>query len=231
MAIVCPGCRREYDVTLFQLGRTIHCTCGRRVGLEHRLTVSPAGTSTRFIADAMLGRLARWLRTLGYDTAYDDAISDEELIRRSIEEGRHIITRDRRLFEEWRVEGLLVDAGELSAQLRQVVRAFQLPRPTRLFTRCRSCNTELESVELERVRSEIPERVARRLEDGGATGATRGEGAASSRVARCPECRKVYWEGTHTDRMRAVVAEIFEGGDGSGGREAAVEGRRSEASG
>lgn len=56
----------------------------------------------------MLGRLARWLRVLGYDTLYDDAIEDADLVRRAIADGRFVLTRDRRLQEEWRVDGCLV---------------------------------------------------------------------------------------------------------------------------
>lgn len=199
MAIICPNCRREYDVTLFQLGRTIHCACGRRVGLEHRLTLPASDEHPRFIADAMLERLARWLRTLGYDTAYEDGISDESLVRRSLAEGRHILTRDRRLFEEWTVSGTVLESGKPLAQLREVVRRFHLPRPRRLFSRCRECNAELESVSPGAVEDRLPEAVAERA-------ARTGEA-----MARCPECDRIYWEGSHTRRMRAVVDGIFEG--------------------
>ncbi len=65
-------------MTLFQFGRTIHCTCGARVGLEKRLESIPDGGPPRFLADAMLGRLARWLRVLGLDVAYDADISDDD---------------------------------------------------------------------------------------------------------------------------------------------------------
>lgn len=198
VAIICPECRREYDVTLFQLGRTIHCTCGRRVGLEHRLSIPETGERPRFIADAMLGRLARWLRTLGYDTAYEDGISDESLVRRSLTEGRHILTRDRRLFDEWTVSGTVLDREKPLDQLREVVRRFHLPRPRRLFRRCRECNAELQPVPAAAVEDRLPERVAQR--------ATR----TGEALARCPECDRVYWEGSHTRRMRAVVDGIFE---------------------
>lgn len=207
MAIVCPGCGREYDVTLFQLGRTIHCTCGRRVGLEHRLTLPHDGGHPRFIADAMLGKLARWLRTLGYDTAYDDAIADEALVRRAFDEGRHILTRDRTLFEEWRIDGLLIESDGTLGQLREVVAAFDLPRPARLFTRCRECNAMLKPVELSDVEDRVPERVLRRVRrEAGREGS-----ADSPQIAHCPGCGRVYWEGSHTERMRRVVDRVFSG--------------------
>lgn len=196
MAITCSACGREYDVTLFQFGRTIHCTCGRRVGLEHRVTVPVPAGEPRFIADAMLGRLARWLRTLGYDTAYDDAIADADLVRRAFEETRHILTRDRGIFEEWRVAGgLLLRSGTTLEQLREVVSAFDLEAPERLFTRCRVCNGVLEQVTLEQVADRVPRGVRER----------------APAVSACPDCGRVYWEGSHTDRMRALVGKIFDG--------------------
>jgi uncharacterized protein with PIN domain len=195
MAIRCPGCGREYDVTLFQFGRTLRCACGQLVGLEHRVhpTVDPA--SPRFIADAMLGRLARWLRTLGHDTAYDDAISDEALVRRALEEGRHILTRDRRLFDEWRIGGgLLLGSDRPLDQLAEVVTAFRLPPSGRRFTRCRVCNGVLRPADMEDVAGRIPPRVRERTRE----------------FVVCGTCGRIYWEGSHTDRMRAVLAGLFE---------------------
>jgi uncharacterized protein with PIN domain len=150
----------------------------------------------RFLADAMLGRLARWLRTLGYDTAYDDAIPDDELVRRAFEERRHILTRDRRLFDEWRIEGgLVIDAEKPLEQLGEVVAAFELPRPTRLFTRCRVCNAEVRRVERRTVADRVPARVWER----------------ESEFAECPRCGRVYWEGSHAQRMRTVLHRVFGG--------------------
>lgn len=194
MAITCPDCGREYDVTLFQLGRTIHCTCGRRVGLEHRLEITAPTGPPRFIADAMLGRLARWLRTLGYDTAHDDAIEDATLVRRAFEEGRHILTRDRRLFEEWRIGGgLMLESDEPLEQLEEVATAFRLSPPTRLFSRCRVCNGRIEPVEADTVADRVPGDVR----------------ARTSEFGECAECGRIYWEGSHTDRMRRVVERLF----------------------
>src|SRR5262245_58046319 len=104
MGVPCPRCGRAYDVALFQFGRTLHCTCGERVALEPRLrTAPPSSAESRFFADAMLGRLARWLRMAGYDTRYDPRVSDAELVRSAVEEGRTILTRDRALARDWSV--------------------------------------------------------------------------------------------------------------------------------
>jgi uncharacterized protein with PIN domain len=194
MAITCTGCGREYDVTLFQFGRTIHCTCGRRVGLEHRLSIDVPTERPRFIADAMLGRLARWLRTLGYDTTYEDAISDADLVRRAFLEGRHILTRDRKLFEEWRIDGgLLIRSDGPLEQLTEVVGAFHLAAPDRLFTRCRVCNAVLAPLDRAAASGRVPSGI---------------EGRARNFV-ECPDCGRVYWEGSHTDRMRSVLGRVF----------------------
>jgi uncharacterized protein with PIN domain len=194
MAISCTGCGRQYDVTLFQFGRTIHCTCGRRVGLEHRLEIADSPEDPRFFADVMLGRLARWLRTLGYDTAHEVSIADADLVRRAFLEGRRILTRDRKLFDEWRIDGgLLVRAEGPLAQLAEVAEAFHLTEPERLFTRCRVCNGVLERLDPHRVPGRVPARITNRARD----------------FVECADCSRVYWEGSHTDRMRSVLARVL----------------------
>jgi uncharacterized protein with PIN domain len=196
MAIPCAGCGRQYDVALFQFGRTIQCTCGARVGLETRLGPPVTADRPRFIADAMLGRLARWLRTLGFDTAYDAGISDAELVRRALGEERYILTRDRKLPEEWRIEGcLIVRAKRPLEQLAEVATAFGLEAPAHLFTRCRACNRVLVPADRDAVARRVPPRVIER----------------EAAFVQCPACHRIYWEGSHTDRMRAVIARVFGG--------------------
>ena len=194
MAIQCPQCGREYDVTLFQFGRTIHCTCGTRVGLEKRLGPPVTSSEPRFIVDGMLGGLARWLRILGYDAAYDPAIPDKELVRRSLSEGRHILTRDRALPDEWRITACtILEVEDSEGQLKEVIQRFNLEAGDRLFSRCTVCNSLLESVPREEARSRVPPRVFE-LHDV---------------YARCPNCHRIYWEGSHTERMRARLKAIL----------------------
>jgi DNA-directed RNA polymerase subunit RPC12/RpoP len=141
VAIPCRQCGREYDVTLFEFGRTIWCTCGSRVGLEPRVRELPPTAEKRFVADVMLGRLARWLRLLGLDCAYDPEIADEDLARLGVSEGRIVLTRDRRFPEEWWIRDVhLVREEEVRSQLVEVIRRFDLGPSLRVLTRCAECN-------------------------------------------------------------------------------------------
>lgn len=193
--VPCPGCGREYDPALFAFGRTIHCTCGTRVGIEARAPVQAvAGDEPRFLVDAMLGRLARWLRLLGFDAAYDADIADAELARRAFEEGRVVLTRDRALPDEWRLPRVLVLRSEKPGeQLRELARTFPLRRAARLFSRCSRCNAPLETVAAEAVAAQVPQRVLARRPP----------------LQRCPACGRIYWHGSHVERIRRALDRIW----------------------
>jgi uncharacterized protein with PIN domain len=193
MAITCPRCGWQYDVTLFQFGRTINCACGERVGLENRVAI-PQTAELKFFADVMVHRLVRWLRMLGFDTAWEDAIKDADLVRRAMLEERHILTLDRRLPHEWRVGNvLLLNSDTPLHQLREVISRFEIQRPERFFTRCLICNTPLRPATSEQIDAQVPESVRRLQND----------------FRHCPHCRKVYWAGSHTERMLAAVENVF----------------------
>lgn len=148
----------------------------------------------RFAGDVMLGKLTDYLLHAGYDCTYEHGIEDDRLIRLAEREGRVLLTCDRPLVRRLpeRVRGVLVESGELSEQLRQVVRRFGLRfDPAWIFTRCSGCNRALESQD--------PNRVADRL-----PGATR---TWVEEVYRCPECETVYWRGTHCEALRGTLAE------------------------
>ncbi len=194
MSVPCPRCGRGYDVALFQFGRTIHCTCGSRVGLEPRIRPLSSGHEICFMADAMLGRLARWLRILGCNVTFEPVISDAELVRRALVEERVILTRDQALPEEWRLPRVLIVKSEAPLlQLQQVVRAFEIDWRARLFTRCSRCNTELETVAYEDVTTRVPPRIISEQE----------------RFLRCASCERIYWGGSHSERMLRVLNEAL----------------------
>jgi len=192
MAIPCPRCGRQYDVTLFQFGHAVDCDCGERV--EAGMPRSPGGPGPRFVCDAMLGRLARWLRVIGCDTAYRADVADAEIARLAAAEQRVILTRDRRLPLEWKPRRcLMVESESVADQLRQVVDAFELDWRSRTFTRCTRCNAVLHEASKPQVVGRVPVRVL--LEQ--------------SRFACCPGCRRIYWSGSHARRMRRALERIL----------------------
>lgn len=200
VAIPCPRCGREYDATLFGFGRTLWCTCGSRVGIAPRIRSQGATAEKRFIADAMLGRLARWLRILGFDCAYESEIDDAALVRRAVLEDRIILSRDRSLSEAWWVAGIhRIGSEELHEQLREVVRTFDLAGSVRLFSRCNACNHPLR----EALKTDVSERVPPHAF------------AEHDAFRECPSCGRVYWEGSHTERIRRVVDEVLTGASAS----------------
>ena len=150
----------------------------------------------RFTADAMLGRLARWLRVLGYDTAYDMTLPDPELVARANEEGRVLVTRDRHLLRElkplWPLE---VRQDDPLQQLRTVVTELQLSPPAELFVRCLLCNALLDALSLEEALPLLPEGVR----------------DLPGPVRRCPSCGRLYWDGSHVRRMRAALDRVLPG--------------------
>ena len=155
----------------------------------------------RFAADAMLGRLARWLRVLGYDTSYDMRLQDDVLVRLANEQERVLLTRDRHLLRELRpVLAHEVRQDDPLQQLRDVVTTLSLAPPERLFTRCLLCNAVLRELEPAAALPLLPEG---------------GQGIAGP-VRRCPLCGRLYWDGSHVRRMRAALERALPGWGASG---------------
>jgi hypothetical protein len=134
----------------------------------------------RFVADVMLGRLARWLRALGYDTLYFRDAPDRRLLALALGEGRRLLTRDAALARRARDSGLLVRAGALDAQIREVTAALGLAGD-RALTRCLECNGLLAPAAPDAVRHRVPPY----------TFATQRE------FWTCLGCDRVFWAGTH----------------------------------
>lgn len=151
----------------------------------------------RFVVDAMLGRLARWLRLLGHDTLYDPSAEDRELARCAAATGRILLTRDRGLLARRLVtRGVLVEHDDLAGQLRQVSAACGLALdPARCFTRCPSCNAETVDAAPEAVSGRVPPYVLRTHE----------------RFRACPGCGRVYWAGTHRDAALRRLGRMLGG--------------------
>lgn len=148
----------------------------------------------RFIADCMLGKLARWLRILGFDAAYERAIADAELVERAIAEERILLTKDTRLVKRRRMPRfLLVESQDPSEQLRQTVETFDLRVDTAGFLRrCILCNEPTREIPREEARPGVPPYVYETQE----------------KFARCPICRRIYWRATHVADIVARLGAI-----------------------
>lgn len=149
----------------------------------------------RFLADRMLAKLARWLALMGYDArrAADGEVDDAELMRHAQREGRVLLTRDRRMPPVAGAKVLVLRSEGHEEQLAEVLRTFSLrPDPARFFSRCAPCDALLVPAAYEDVAAELPERV-RTLE---------------TLFYRCPACRRLYWTGTHVERIRGVLLRL-----------------------
>jgi uncharacterized protein len=148
----------------------------------------------RFVADRMLGKLARWLRALGYDTLYLGGAGDE-VIRRELDEGRILLTRNRRA-RPWLRRGrvLVIEADDPREQLREVVRQLRLTLVQEaLLSRCLGCNQPLVTVGKDEVRGDVPDYVWR----------------TQPEFRRCQGCRRVFWSGSHAENMRHRLQADF----------------------
>jgi len=162
------------------------------IGSVSRLRPRPL-RQTRFVLDVHLGTLARYLRMLGFDALYRNDYHDQDIIAHSHEDRRVILTRDKGLLKHGAVtHGYWMRETEPLRQLREVVRAFDLAGRCRPFTRCIACNGVVEPVDKSTVMDRLPERVRERFE----------------RFTRCQSCGRVYWPGSHYDRMRDIVRAI-----------------------
>ena len=139
----------------------------------------------RFVADGMLGRLARWLRALGYDTLYFRDAPDRRLLAVALADRRRLLTRDAALARRARGAGLLVRAEALDLQIQEVAAACGLAG-RRALSRCLVCNALLAATAPETVRERVPPY----------TFATRRE------FWTCTGCRRVFWAGTHVTGIR-----------------------------
>lgn len=152
----------------------------------------------RFMADAMLGRLARWLRILGYDTAYDKAITDEALIERAIREDRWLLTRDRNLALRRLLRGrhTLILSDDVEGQLRQLHRDLKidLDLTYQQAYRCADCNVVLTPISHADAAPLVPPFVAQQYRE----------------FLQCPHCCRLFWPGTHWHDLARRLTAIRE---------------------
>jgi uncharacterized protein with PIN domain len=143
----------------------------------------------------MLGKLARWLAILGYDAEFAgvDGRSDLELLREAQSQGRIFVTRDRKIPDVAGLRKVVIRDEGFEDQLRQLIGELALaPDPARFFSRCARCNEALETVTREEALPLVPPKV-RTLE---------------TPFWRCRTCGRLYWNGTHTERIAAAIRRL-----------------------
>jgi uncharacterized protein len=147
----------------------------------------------KFMADSMLGRLARWLRILGYDAVYETSISDNDLIARALRENRIILTMDRELADRKSAKNvLLIKSYDYKEQLKHVITYYKIDCESHIFSRCLLCNEQLNSIEKGKIKDKVPSYVYE----------------AHDEFDICPHCSRIYWSGTHRVNILKMLDEI-----------------------
>ena len=145
-----------------------------------------------FIADTMLGKLARWMSILGYDIVYAGLIEDDVLVEKARESGRVICTRDTRISRNWTdVDVFLIHSTKFWEQIQEVILSYPMDFSRTAFTRCSRCNVVIERVEKSAVLHKLPPLVSQNQEI----------------IYQCPACGNLYWHASHVDHMRALLRE------------------------
>jgi uncharacterized protein len=158
------------------------------------LQLRPPLDDIRFAVDTHLGRLATYLRMLGFDAWFEINCDDRELSRISARENRVLLTRDRGLLKRGEVTyGYFVRATEPRQQLLEVVRRFNLSPAAAPFRRCLRCNVLLQPVSKELIRDRLPPRTAQ----------------CYRQFQICPGCDRVYWAGSHYEHMQRFIERVL----------------------
>jgi uncharacterized protein with PIN domain len=151
--------------------------------LEESQAKMTEAIAKHFVVDSMLGKLAKWLRILGFDTRYEH-LNSREQIDAYLKQGFLLITRTRKWSGQTRV--FCLTANNPMEQLRELILMVPvIPKDIRLLQRCVRCNEELREAAREEVLGQVPDYVF----------------AAHSSFYRCPSCRRMYWPGSHPERM------------------------------
>ena len=155
-------------------------------------------TGSRFIVDVNVGRLAKWLRVMGYDTLFPLEGGDNQLVRIALQEGRILVTRDagialRRAVRLGQMQVVHILDHDLRSQLRQLVRKLQLDL-NQEFSRCVRCNEPLNPLPKDKVAERVPPYVL----------------ASQSTFVECPQCLRLYWRGTHWANMMSELCRVYQ---------------------
>ena len=148
----------------------------------------------KFILTKELGRLAKWLRILGYDAQYFIEDNRSKLIITALRENRIILTRNRRIAKPRGICLLSIKDDSVKRQIKQVIKDLKLKlEEDTMFSRCTICNEPLEFIEREKVKTKVPEYVFK----------------TQDRFFCCMSCQRIYWQGTHWGNVSKILEEIM----------------------
>ncbi len=147
-------------------------------------------SNLKFIVDHNVGKLAKWLRVMGYDTLFFTGDGDWQMVTTALAEGRVILTRDTQIMRRGvvtsgRLKAILIQSDEPKQQMQQVVETLNLDTQFRLFSICLECNQPLEGRDKQHVKDRVPLYVFQ----------------TQSQYMECPTCHRIYWRGTHWQAM------------------------------
>ncbi len=154
----------------------------------------------KFIVDNNVGKLAKWLRMIGYDALFFDGGNDANMIATALAEGRVILTRDtqimrRRVVTTGQLEAILIKSDEPEPQMHQVMETLNLERQFKPFTICLECNQSLVERSKHQVKDLVPPYVFQ----------------TQSQFMQCPACHRIYWRGTHWQAMTEKLQKFMKG--------------------
>ncbi len=145
----------------------------------------------KFIVDNNVGKLAKWLRTMGYDTQFFKGSNDSRMVAIALTEGRVILTKDTQIMKRGvitrgRLKAILIQSDQPEMQMQQVVGSLHLDCRFKPFSVCLECNQPLVEKTKEQVKDLVPPYVFK----------------TQNQFMECPSCHRIYWRGTHWQRMR-----------------------------
>ena len=151
----------------------------------------------KFIVDHNVGKMAKWLRMMGYDTLFFNGGEDSKLVAIALEQGRFILIRDsgiiqRRLIKRGKIRALLIEGDRIESQMKQVVDTLGLDIHFKPFSVCLECNQPLEERNKQQVEGRVPPYVFK----------------TQQQYMECPACGRIYWRGTHWQEMNSKLEKL-----------------------
>lgn len=148
----------------------------------------------RLLADNMLGKLAKWLRFMGYDVEYPKSIDDKSLIKLTREEKRILLTRDKELAKVKNLDVIYINSEKIEEQLKQLIKDLNLIPTNQEFTRCPECNNLISEIDKSQVEDKVPEGVFKRQDE----------------FWFCNNCGRYYWQGTHYIKIKDKIEKLYQ---------------------